>query len=55
MVAISCDARKGISDVRFGSKADMCSALADVCFGPKADIDLSRLPDLRAREVRQVP
>ena len=25
-------------DVRFGSKADMCSALADVCFGPEADI-----------------
>src|SRR4029453_1385482 len=27
------------SDVRFGSKADMCSAIADVCFGPKADTD----------------
>jgi hypothetical protein len=25
-------------DVRFGSKADMCSALGDVCFVPKADI-----------------
>ncbi|MGA7111958.1 MAG: hypothetical protein WBY77_05855, partial [Pseudolabrys sp.] len=26
------------TDVRFGSKADMCSAQADVCFVPKADI-----------------
>jgi hypothetical protein len=25
-------------DVRFGSEADMCSALVDVRFGPKADI-----------------
>ena len=25
------------SDVRFGSKADMCVALAYVCFGPIAD------------------
>src|SRR5215471_10909674 len=28
------------SHVRFGSKADICSAEADVCFGPKADIPL---------------
>jgi hypothetical protein len=25
-------------NVRFGSKADMCSATMDVRFGPKADI-----------------
>jgi hypothetical protein len=31
------------SDVRFGSKADMCSANADVCYGPKADIPSMRL------------
>ena len=28
----------GRADVRFGSKADMCSALADVRFVPCADI-----------------
>ena len=26
------------ADVRFGSKADMCGALADVRFVPKADM-----------------
>src|SRR5262249_44081502 len=26
-------------DVRFGSKADMCSALSHVCFTPKSDIE----------------
>jgi len=26
------------TNVRFGSKADMCGALADVRFGPEADI-----------------
>jgi hypothetical protein len=30
-------------NVRFGSKADMCSALADVRYGPKADILIGRL------------
>ena len=25
-------------DVRFGSKADMCSALGDVCFTPESGI-----------------
>ena len=30
-------ARRTIANVRFGSKADMCSALGDVCFVPKAD------------------
>jgi len=29
------------TNVRFGSKADMCSALAHVRFGPIADIDSS--------------
>jgi hypothetical protein len=31
-------ALKGVADVRFGSKADICGALADVCFVPIADI-----------------
>jgi hypothetical protein len=31
----------GGANVRFGSKADMCSAQAHVRFGPKADIRLS--------------
>ena len=34
-------------NVRFGSKADMCSALADVRFVPKADIE-------RGREIQEV-
>jgi hypothetical protein len=29
-------------NVRFGSKADMCSALAYVCFGPEADMCAKR-------------
>jgi hypothetical protein len=28
--------------VRFGSKANVCSAKADVCFGPTADIAVTR-------------
>ena len=27
-------------NVRFGSKADMCVALAHVCFGPIADVPI---------------
>jgi len=37
MVAICPHARKGQSDVRFGSKADICSATADVRFTPISD------------------
>jgi len=40
MVAICAGAREGVGgqtgDVRFGSKADMCSALDDVRFTPKS-------------------
>ena len=32
------------ANVRFGSKADMCSVLGDVRFVPKADIDALILP-----------
>jgi hypothetical protein len=35
-------------DVRFGSKADMCSALGDVCFVPIADIASLFDPSIRA-------
>jgi hypothetical protein len=31
-----------LEDVRFGSKADMCSATRDVCFTPNSDIRLRR-------------
>jgi hypothetical protein len=34
---MNCDKPK-LRDVRFGSKADMCSALAHVRFGPIADV-----------------
>jgi hypothetical protein len=30
---------KAVTNVRFGSKADMCSALGDVRFVPIADIE----------------
>jgi len=30
------------SNVRFGSKADMCTAIARVCFGSEADIAIIR-------------
>ena len=37
-------------NVRFGSKADMCSAQADVCFMPIADMTTtSRRPSLRIK------
>jgi len=39
MVAKEASSRGwALPNVRFGSKADMCSALAYVCFVPKADI-----------------
>ena len=41
-------------DVRFGSKADMCSALADVRFVPKADIDLRSSHAQQASETDRV-
>ena len=28
-----------VHSVRFGSKADMCSALGDDCYGPNVDIE----------------
>jgi hypothetical protein len=28
----------GATDVRFGSKADICNAQTDVCFGSRADV-----------------
>src|SRR5262249_1585549 len=41
MVAICADTREGVdlgpTDVRFGSKADMCVAKSDVCFTPNSD------------------
>ena len=37
--------------VRFGSKADMCSALGDVCFVPIADITRSHSITLSARPI----
>ena len=43
---LSLAAEGGGLDVRFGSKADMCSALGDVRFVPIADL-VSRLPRRR--------
>jgi hypothetical protein len=37
-----------MSHVRFGSKADMCSALVDVRYGPIADIEKQKRPQQRA-------
>jgi hypothetical protein len=40
-----------LADVRFGSKADMCTATVNVRFGPKADIVMpiqSTRPPVRA-------
>ena len=38
MVLAKTSSLEGALDVRFGSKADMCSAQADVRFTPEADI-----------------
>ena len=38
LVVINLRAPWDSPDVRFGSKADMCSALGDVRFVPKADV-----------------
>jgi hypothetical protein len=36
------------TNVRFGSKADMCGATSDVRFGPIADIEKQKRPQQRA-------
>ena len=41
------------ADVRFGSKADMCSALGHVRFVPKADIAFAT--KIRTVPIRQKP
>jgi hypothetical protein len=56
MLAIQMGDRKGPSNVRFGSKADMCDSQADVRFGPIADIPSNTLklaldPLPRSREL----
>ena len=37
-VFVAIDGSMSVENVRFGSKADMCSALGDVRFVPKADM-----------------